>query len=74
MLLTKVLLDSILLVMEITNIKQKTTLQRLAAVGSGLMCGARLVPWRPLQPSQEGFDSPALHQFFNNSVFTGGLQ
>lgn len=32
--------------------------QRCGAVA---ICGARLVPWRPLQPSQEGFNSPALH-------------
>jgi hypothetical protein len=23
--------------------------------------GARFVPWRPLQPSRAGFESPALH-------------
>lgn len=28
--------------------------------------GAGMVPWRPLQPVQAGFESPALHLFYYN--------
>ncbi len=30
--------------------------------------GARLVPWRPLQPIRVGFNSPALHFSYYNKV------
>ena len=38
--------------------------------------GARLVPWRPLQPSQAGFESPTLHfePHFYYNVLIGELQ